>query len=142
MVGVPAELAEDGGGVEVEVLEGLVEAEGGVQAGAVGTEEAKDVVEVCVGEEENTGEFFERVYRTGAELGVDEGVGMGVEMGVGDVKEFEEGSAIGIGGLGKGVETRVREKGERDGVVEEVGSGSGAGRVNGSEGLGAVETGG
>ena len=30
VVGVPAELAEDGGSVEVEVLEGVVEAEGGV----------------------------------------------------------------------------------------------------------------
>ena len=44
VVGVPAELAEDGGSVEAEVLEGLVEAEGGVQAGAVGAEEAKDGV--------------------------------------------------------------------------------------------------
>ena len=75
-------------------------------------------------------------------MGVDEGIGMGVEVGVGDVKEFEEGGAIGFDGLGKGVEKRVREKGERDRVVEEVGSAPGAGRVNGSEGMGAVETGG
>ena len=67
------------------------------------------------------------MYRTGAELGVDEGAGMGVEMGVGDVEEFEESGLIGIDGFRKGVETLIREKGERDGVVEEVGSGSEAG---------------
>ena len=47
------------------------------------------------------------MYHTGAELGVDEGVGMGVQVGVGDVKEVEEGGAIGSDGLGKGVEERL-----------------------------------